>query len=89
MIDGVFFDCFNYAYSMPTPWNRVAVNVPGCTPAGGAGCEALLQGTIELARAVAETLNKGGKANPPLVPSTRPRAHPPTHLDVVLTLPAH
>ncbi|KAL3923611.1 MAG: hypothetical protein SGPRY_004164, partial [Prymnesium sp.] len=22
MIDGVFFDCFNYAYSMPTPWNR-------------------------------------------------------------------
>mmetsp|Transcript_23666 Transcript_23666/g.54190 ORF Transcript_23666/g.54190 Transcript_23666/m.54190 type:complete len:414 (+) Transcript_23666:3-1244(+) len=61
MIDGVFFDCFNYAYSLPTPWNRRAVNVPNCTPAGGAGCEALLEGTIALARRVALALNARGK----------------------------
>ena len=44
-IDGVFFDCFNFAYDMPTPWNRRATNIPGCTSAGGDGCEALLAGT--------------------------------------------
>ena len=40
-IDGVFFDCFNFAYQLPTPWGRHAVNVPNCTkPEGGAGCAA-------------------------------------------------
>jgi hypothetical protein len=62
MIDGVFFDCFNYAYQLPTPWNRKATNVPNCTvPDGGPGCEALLVGTIALARGVASALNAAGK----------------------------
>ena len=43
-IDGVFYDCFNYAYQLPSPWNRRATNVPNCTTSGGAGCEALLNG---------------------------------------------
>lgn len=60
-IDGVFFDCFNFAYDMPTPWGRKATNVPNCTTAGGDGCEALLSGTLDLARRVAVALNKGGK----------------------------
>lgn len=60
-IDGVFFDCFNFAYQLPMPWGRKAVNVPGCTTAGGAGCEALLQGTLDLARRVALALNAAGK----------------------------
>ncbi len=58
MIDGVFFDCFNFAYGMPSPWNRRATNIPDCVPGqGGAGCEALLNGTIDLARAIAIKLN--------------------------------
>ena len=61
MIDGVFFDCFNFAYQLPTPWNRRAVNIPNCTTAGGSGCEALLEGTIDLARKVALALNAKGK----------------------------
>lgn len=62
MVDGVFFDCFNEAYNMPTPWNRRATNIPNCTTGtGGSGCEALLAGTIDLARRVALTLNAGGK----------------------------
>jgi len=61
-IDGVFFDCFNFAYQLPSPWNRHATNVPNCTnPEGGVGCEALLNGTVELARAITVALNKGGK----------------------------
>jgi len=61
MIDGVFFDCFNFAYQLPTPWNRRAVNVANCTTAGGDGCEALLAGTIDLARRIAVALNSAGK----------------------------
>ncbi len=60
-VDGVFFDGFNMAYDMPTPWNRVATNVPNCTPKGGSGCEALLAGTLELARRVALALNDANK----------------------------
>ena len=61
MIDGVFFDCFNFAYQLPSPWNRHATNIPNCTAAGGAGCEALLAGTLDLARRVALALNARGK----------------------------
>ena len=40
VIDGVFFDCFNFAYQLPSPWNRHATNIPNCTVGtGGAGCE--------------------------------------------------
>jgi hypothetical protein len=60
-IDGVFYDCFNYAYDMPTPWGRRATNIPNCTSAGGSGCEALLSGTLDLARRIALALNAGGK----------------------------
>ena len=61
-IDGVFFDCFNFAYQLPTPWNRRATNIPNCTqPSGGPGCEALLEGTIDLARRIALALNAAGK----------------------------
>ena len=60
-IDGVFFDCFNFAYDMPSPWNRHATNIPNCTSAGGPGCEALLNGTLDLARRVAVALNEAGK----------------------------
>jgi len=61
-IDGVFFDCFNFAYQLPTPWNRQAINIPNCTNSeGGAGCEALLEGTIDLARRITVALNAAGK----------------------------
>ena len=69
-IDGVFFDCFNYAYDIPAvrPWGRPVVNVPGCGASGGAGCEALVAGALKMARKTAEKLNSGGKvpmfANP-------------------------
>ena len=46
---------------MPTPWNRRGVNIPNCTNAGGSGCEALLEGTLDLARRVALALNAKGK----------------------------
>ena len=62
VIDGVFFDCFNFAYQLPSPWNRHATNVANCSVGkGGPGCEALLAGTIDLARRVALALNRGGK----------------------------
>jgi len=70
MIDGVFFDAFNYAYDIPEvrPWGRPVVNVPNCTSEGGEGCEALLAGTLDVARRTAELLNQHGKvpmfANP-------------------------
>jgi hypothetical protein len=46
---------------MPTPWGRRATNIPNCTSAGGSGCEALLSGTLDLARRIALALNAGGK----------------------------
>lgn len=62
IIDGVFFDCFNFAYQLPTPWGRRATNIPNCTAgAGGSGCEALLEGSIDLARRIAVALNAAGK----------------------------
>ena len=60
-IDGVFYDCFNWAYDMITPWGRHATNIPNCTSAGGPGCEALLSGTLDLARRIALALNAVGK----------------------------
>ena len=60
-IDGVFYDCFNWAYDMITPWGRHATNIPNCTSAGGPGCEALLSGTLDLARRIALALNAAGK----------------------------
>lgn len=77
-IDGVFFDAFNYAYDIPEvkPWGKPVINVPNCsTPAaspGGAvrwdGCEALLNGTLDVARRATALLNAHGKtpifANP-------------------------
>ena len=43
-------------------WNRRATNIPNCSAhTGGPGCEALLDGTIALARRVAVVLNAGGK----------------------------
>ena len=61
-IDGVFFDCFNFAYDMPNPWGRNAVNIPNCThDKGGPGCDALLEGAVDMAVRTAKALNKGGK----------------------------
>ena len=61
-IDGVFYDCFNFAYSMPSPWNRHAVNIANCSgSSGGAGCEVLLNGTLDLAKRIAVELNRHGK----------------------------
>lgn len=60
-IDGVFFDCFNYAYSLPDPWNRKTVNVANCSNEGGAGCDALAVGTLDVASRVAKALNEAGK----------------------------
>jgi len=60
-IDGVFFDCFNYAYALPDPWGRRTVNIPNCTNSGGAGCRALINGTLDLAARVARALNAAGK----------------------------
>ncbi|EOD11145.1 hypothetical protein EMIHUDRAFT_452510 [Emiliania huxleyi CCMP1516] len=70
-IDGVFFDAFNYGYDIPEvrPWGRRVVNVPNCStvPASGgaavwSGCEALLDGTLDVARRSARLLNARGKA---------------------------
>jgi hypothetical protein len=78
-IDGVFFDAFNYAYDIPEvrPWGKPVVNIPNCSippagnasaPVGWGGCEALLNGTLDVARRTAELLNQHGKvpifANP-------------------------
>jgi len=55
VIDGIFFDAFNYGYDIPEvhPWNKMTVNVPNCSAAGSApgtnGCDALLDGTIDVA----------------------------------------
>merc|ERR1711934_243539 len=70
MIDGVFFDAFNYGYDIPevTPWGLQTVNVPGCSKAGGAGCQALLDGSVDVAVRTPKLLNAHGKvpmfANP-------------------------
>lgn len=70
MIDGVFFDAFNYGYDIPevTPWGLQTINVPNCTKSGGTGCQALVDGTIEVAVRTAQLLNANGKvpmyANP-------------------------
>ena len=76
-IDGVFFDAFNFAYNIPEvkPWGRPVVNIPNCStmPRGGAapgwgGCEALLNGTLDVATRTTALLNAHGKvpmfANP-------------------------
>jgi hypothetical protein len=61
-IDGVFFDCFNFAYDMTNPWGRNAVNIPNCTHnTGGPGCQVLLDGAIDMAARTAKALNAGGK----------------------------
>ena len=79
-IDGVFFDGVNTAYQGPSyaPWGRRATNVPNCSARGGAGCEALIAGALDLARRVTIALNAAGKvpmfsnvgwfAKPPGVP---------------------
>jgi len=70
MIDGIFYDAFNYGYDIPevTPWGLQTVNVPGCSKQGGAGCDALLEGSIDVAVRTAKALNAHGKvpmyANP-------------------------
>lgn len=61
-IDGVFFDCFNFAYDLPNPWNRNAVNIANCSHNhGGPGCDALLDGAVEMAARTAKALNAAGK----------------------------
>eukprot|EP00040_Diaphanoeca_grandis_P007407 m.40818 g.40818 ORF g.40818 m.40818 type:complete len:428 (+) comp18624_c0_seq1:210-1493(+) len=70
MIDGIFYDAFNYAYDIPEvrPWGRATINVPNCTNMGGVGCESLLNGTLDVAQRTAALLNKHNKvpiyANP-------------------------
>ena len=70
MIDGIFYDAFNYGYDIPevTPWGLQTINVPGCSKQGGAGCDALLEGSIDVAVRTAKALNAHGKvpmyANP-------------------------
>ena len=69
VIDGVFFDAFNYGYDIPevTPWGEEAVNVPNCHKKGvqGAadwsGCDALLKGTIDVAIRAGKLLNDHSK----------------------------
>ena len=57
-------------YDIPevTPWGLQTVNVPGCSKQGGAGCDALLEGSIDVAVRTAKALNAHGKvpmyANP-------------------------
>ena len=64
-IDGVFFDATNYGYDIPEvhPWNRLTINVPNCTvpPGEYSGCEALISGTLDVAKRSTELLNKHGK----------------------------
>lgn len=51
-----------------TPWGLQTVNVPNCSKAGGVGCTALLDGSIDVAVRTAKLLNQHGKvpmyANP-------------------------
>eukprot|EP00966_Prymnesium_polylepis_P012613 289551-Prymnesium_polylepis.1 len=77
MIDGVFFDDFSTSYNIIAgpPWGRNVVNIPNCTRQGGvrtisrpgaahcagAGCEALMEGTLDLVRRVMQLLNAHGK----------------------------
>lgn len=72
-IDGVFYDAFNYGYDIPEtrPWGKPVTNVPNCSNIGGAGwsgCDALVEGSIEIGVRIAEVLNAHGKvpmfANP-------------------------
>lgn len=62
-VDGVFFDGFNVGYMGPSfgPWGRHATNIPNCTDTGGAGCAALVDGAIDLARRITLALNAAGK----------------------------
>ena len=71
MIDGVFFDAFNYAYDIPEvrPWGRVVVNVPDCgVNDTWTGCDVLIEGALDVAARTATLLNAHGKvpmfANP-------------------------
>jgi len=70
MIDGIFYDAFNYGYDIPevTPWGLQTTNVPNCSKRGGAGCQALVDGSIDVAVRTAKLLNKHNKvpmyANP-------------------------
>jgi len=71
-IDGVFFDAVNYGYAIPEvrPWGKPVLNVPNCSTAeaeGGAvrwdGCEALLNGTLDVLRRSTQLLNSRGKVS--------------------------
>ena len=65
----------NYGYEIPEvrPWGKPVLNVPNCsTPAAGgsggvdwSGCEALLHGTLDVARRATQLLNARGKVPPP------------------------
>ena len=63
MIDGIFFDDFSTSYNIIAgpPWGRNVVNIPNCSRSGGEGCEALIEGTLTLARETAKLLNAHGK----------------------------
>jgi hypothetical protein len=83
-IDGVFFDAVNYGYDIPEvrPWGKPVINVPNCSttpPGGGApgwgGCEALLNGTLDVARRTTQLLNAHGKV--PLFANPAYFARPP------------
>jgi hypothetical protein len=81
-VDGVFFDCFNFAYDMPSPWNRKATNIQNCThDQGGPGCSVLLDGTVDLAARTAKALNAAGKvpmfSNPASFANGDPTGHSP------------
>lgn len=57
-------------YDIPevTPWGLQTINVPNCNRTGGVGCQALVDGSIEVAVKAAKMLNAAGKvpmyANP-------------------------
>ena len=83
-IDGVFFDAVNYGYAIPEvrPWGKPVLNVPNCSTAeaeGGAvrwdGCEALLNGTLDVLRRSTQLLNSRGKV--PLLANPASFARPP------------
>ena len=67
----VFYDAFNYGYDIPEvrPWGREVTNIPNCSVnQTWTGCEALVQGSLLLAKRITDTLNANGKipmfANP-------------------------
>jgi hypothetical protein len=57
VIDGVFLDAVDWAYTTPEwrPWGRDVVNVPNCSASGG--CEALIEGTLDVLRRACVALN--------------------------------